>query len=108
MVPVPFFGTMVLDQYRYYGTMVPSKTLKIPSKAPFFGRKKAKSGDREKVMRGLKIADTPVLKGYQHYHNYFREHEGLNGKTPAETAGIKIEGQKKRMTVIQNASKNQL
>ena len=49
--------------------------------------------------------DTPILTGYQLYHNYFREHEGLNGKTPAEIAGIKIEGRNKWMTVIQNASK---
>lgn len=61
--------------------------------------------DREKVMRGIKKMDTPILTGYQLYHNYFREHEGLAGKTPAEIAGIKIEGQNKWMTVIQNAGK---
>jgi transposase-like protein len=63
--------------------------------------------DREKVMRSLKRADTVVLKGYQLYHNYFREHDGLEGKTPAEAANIKIEGRNKWITVIQNAaSKN--
>lgn len=61
--------------------------------------------DREKVMRGIKKMDTPILVGYQQYHNYFREHEGLNGKTPAEIAGIKIEGENKWVTVIQNAYK---
>ena len=40
--------------------------------------------DREKVMRGLKKTDTPVLTGYQIFHTYIREHEGLKGKTPAE------------------------
>ena len=40
--------------------------------------------DREKVMRGLKNVNTPILKGYQIYHNYMRPHEALNGKTPAE------------------------
>jgi putative transposase len=40
--------------------------------------------DREKTMRGLKKIDTPILKGYQLYHNYIREHESLDGKTPAE------------------------
>ena len=40
--------------------------------------------DREKTMRGLKKKDTPILKGYQIYHNYIRPHEGLEGKTPAE------------------------
>jgi putative transposase len=48
--------------------------------------------DREKVMRGLKRKDTPILTGYQIYHNYIRPHEGLNGKTPADASGIKIEG----------------
>ena len=46
--------------------------------------------DREKVMRGLKRKDTPILKGYQLYHNYIRSHEALNGQTPSERAGIKI------------------
>ncbi len=59
---------------------------------------------REKTMRGLKIKDTPILKGYQIYHNYIREHEGLDGKTPAEACGIKIEGKNKWKTLIQNAS----
>lgn len=60
--------------------------------------------DREKVMRGLKKSDTAILKGYQIFHNYFREHEGLEGKTPAEAAGIKIDGKNKWITVIQNAA----
>ena len=56
-------------------------------------------------MRGLKKQDTPVLKGYQLFHNYIRPHMGLEGKTPAEACGIKIEGENKWITVIQNASK---
>jgi len=60
--------------------------------------------DREKTMRSLKRMDSPILKGYQQYHNYFREHMGLNGKTPAELAGIKIEGHNKILTIIQNAA----
>ena len=61
--------------------------------------------DREKVMRGLKKIDTPILKGYQIYHNYMRPHEGLDGNTPAEASGIKIDGENKWITLIQNASK---
>jgi len=60
--------------------------------------------DREKVMRGLKKEDTSILKGYQIFHNYIREHEGLNGKTPSEACGIKVEGKNKWLTLIQNAS----
>jgi transposase-like protein len=61
---------------------------------------------REKVMRTLKRMDSPVLSGYQIYHNYIRPHEALKGKTPAERAGIEIKGADKWMTLIQNASRN--
>jgi transposase InsO family protein len=64
--------------------------------------------DREKTMRGLKIDDTTVLKGYQLYHNFIRPHEALNGKTPSEACGITIEGENKWKTLIQNASKHSL
>ena len=60
---------------------------------------------REKTMRGLKQKDTPILKGYQIYHNFIREHGGLNGKTPAEACGIKVEGKNKWKTLNQNASR---
>ena len=61
--------------------------------------------DREKVLRGLKKSDTPILAGYQIFHNYVRPHEALNGRTPSEAAGIKVEGENKWTTLIQNASK---
>lgn len=62
--------------------------------------------DREKTMRGLKRKHTKILEGYQIYHNYIRPHEGLDGKTPAEACGIKVEGKNKWLTLIQNASVN--
>ncbi len=37
--------------------------------------------DREKVMRSLKSDDTPILTGYQIYHNYVRPHMALEGQT---------------------------
>jgi transposase-like protein len=46
--------------------------------------------DREKTMRGLKRKRTPILSGYQLFHNYIRPHEALGGKTPAEACGIKV------------------
>jgi len=61
--------------------------------------------DREKVVRGLKKDDSPLLKGYQIYHNYVRPHQGLEGKTPAEKCGIDVKGNDKWITLIQNASK---
>jgi hypothetical protein len=54
---------------------------------------------------GLKKVETPILTGYQIYHNYLRPHEGLNMKTPAEACGISIGGDYKWKTIIQNAKK---
>ncbi|MBU4075110.1 MAG: transposase, partial [Euryarchaeota archaeon] len=60
--------------------------------------------DREKVMRGLKKDDTPILPGYQIFHNFMRPHQSLKGKTPAEACGIEVIGENKWITLIQNAS----
>jgi hypothetical protein len=59
---------------------------------------------REKVLRTLKKPGTPILAGYQIYHNYIRPHEAIDGKTPAEKAGIQVKGESKWLTIIQNAS----
>lgn len=61
--------------------------------------------DREKVVRGLKKVESPLLSGYQIYHNYVRPHMGLDGKTPAEVCGIEIQGDNKWKTLIQNAKR---
>jgi transposase-like protein len=61
--------------------------------------------DREKVMRGLKTKSTPILKGYQIYHNFVRPHMALKGKTPADLAGIRVKGDDKWLTLIQHASR---
>jgi hypothetical protein len=49
-----------------------------------------------------------VIAGLQLFHNYFGPHMGLKGKTPAEAAGIKIEGENPWITMIQNATKAQV
>jgi transposase-like protein len=64
--------------------------------------------DREKVMRSLKTQDSPILKGLQIYHNFFRPHMALEGKTPGEAAGIVIEGENPWITLIQNAKSSSL
>lgn len=48
--------------------------------------------DRTKVMRGLKSIDTTIqfTDAWLVYYNYFRPHESLGNKTPAEVAGIKF------------------
>lgn len=59
--------------------------------------------DREKTMRSLKSVNSPILKGIQIFHNYIRPHMSLEGKTPSELAGIKVNGENKFLTIIQNA-----
>ena len=60
--------------------------------------------DREKVNRWIKKDDSVMFDGYQMYHNFLRPHMGLDGQIPAEKCGIKIEGNNKWITLIQNAS----
>lgn len=45
---------------------------------------------RTKTMRGLKSIDTAITftDGYLVYYDFFRPHEKLDGKTPAEAAGV--------------------
>jgi hypothetical protein len=62
--------------------------------------------DREKVMRSLKKTDTPILNGRQIYHNYVRPHMGLDGRTPADLAGITVKGKDKWLTLIENAARH--
>jgi putative transposase len=57
---------------------------------------------REKVVRGLKKKDTPILTGYHIFHNYVRPHQGLDSITPAEACSILIKGQNKWKTIIEN------
>jgi len=42
--------------------------------------------EREKVMRGIKVDDTPIIPMNQIYYNFIRPHMGLDGITPAEMA----------------------
>jgi hypothetical protein len=61
--------------------------------------------DRERVMRTLEKANSPILKGMEIFHNYLRPHDALDDRTPSEAAGIKVEGDDKWLTLIQNASR---
>ena len=51
--------------------------------------------DREKVVRDVKKDDNLLVRGLQIYHNYMRPRMALEGKTPAEVAGINVEGSDK-------------
>ena len=58
-------------------------------------------------MRTLEKSDTPILLGMQIFHNYVRTHMALDGKTPEEAAGIKVEGENRWLTLSQNASQSE-
>jgi hypothetical protein len=41
-----------------------------------------------KVMRALRTLESATLDGQRVYYNHIRPHQALNGKTPAEAAGL--------------------
>lgn len=47
-----------------------------------------------------------IIEAMRIHYNFIREHSRL-GKTPAETCGIKIEGENKLLTIIQNSKLKQ-
>lgn len=61
--------------------------------------------DRERVMRTLEKPDSPIIAGMRVYHNFVKPHMGPKRKTPAEAAGIRVDGRNKWLTIIQNAAK---
>lgn len=58
--------------------------------------------ERNKTMRGLKRKDTPITRGFQIYYNFIKPHQGLNGKTPAQKAGIEISDRNKWLSLIKD------
>lgn len=60
--------------------------------------------DREKVMRGMNTRESAqkIIDAMRIHYNFCREHSRL-GKTPAEACRIKIEGENKLLTLIQNS-----
>ena len=59
---------------------------------------------RTRSTRGLKKIDSALLHGLRIFHNFVRPHRGLGGATPAEAAGIVIEGPDRLATLVQNAA----
>ena len=60
--------------------------------------------DREKIFRGLKRFDTPLIDVLKAYHNFTKKYGSLKGRTPTEQALIEVNGKNKWITLIQNAS----
>ena len=60
--------------------------------------------DREVSYRGIKKMNSPLFAGFQTFYNFSKKHGGIGKKTPAEMAGILVDGSNKWKTIIQNAS----
>jgi transposase-like protein len=50
--------------------------------------------ERVKVQRGWKTMKTPLAEGQRIQYNFVKPHQALAGQTPAQTAGIGVEGNK--------------
>ncbi len=50
--------------------------------------------ERVKVTRGWKSAKTPIAEGQRIQYNFVKPHMALMGKTPAQIAGMDINGWK--------------
>ena len=59
--------------------------------------------ERNKTQRGLKDEYSAFIRGHQLYYNFIRPHESLYGKTPAEIAGIEIEGNNKWLSLMKTS-----
>ena len=67
-------------------------------------RLNGKFKDRIKTVRGFKSEDPALIHLMMIHHNFFRSHSGIGNITPAEKAGIRIQGSDKWMTFICNAA----
>ena len=61
--------------------------------------------ERDKVMRGLKRENSPIVDGFRVHYNFIRPHQSLKGKTPAEEAKIDLRlGKNKWLSLIKKSS----
>ena len=56
--------------------------------------------ERVKVQRGWKSMKTPLAEGQRIHYNFVKPHEALAGQTPAQVAGIGVEGKNKWLAML--------
>ena len=67
-------------------------------------RLNGESRDRFKTVRGFGAENPALARLSILHHNFFRPHLGIGKRTPAEAAGITIQGEDKWITFIHNAA----
>ncbi len=60
--------------------------------------------DRFRSTRGINSEDMLIFRVVALHHNFAKPHEGMDGRTPAEAAGIDAQGAGKWQTLMQNAA----
>ncbi len=63
--------------------------------------------ERVKVQRGWKSMKTPLAEGQRIHYNFVKPHEALDGQTPAERAGVGVEGENKWLNLMKAALGNE-
>jgi transposase-like protein len=59
--------------------------------------------ERVKVQRGWKSKKSPIAEGQRIHYNFVKPHMGLDGMTPADASGIKVENQNRWLTLLKKA-----
>lgn len=58
---------------------------------------------RVKVQRGWKTMKTPLAEGARIHYNFVKPHQALDGKTPAQVAGVGIDARNKWLATLKEA-----
>jgi hypothetical protein len=56
-----------------------------------------------KVQRGWKTVKTPLAEGQRVHYNFVKPHMALENQTPADAAGIGVEGKDKWMELLKKS-----
>lgn len=59
--------------------------------------------ERVKVQRGWKAFKTPIAEGARIHYNFVKPHEALQGQTPAQAAGVGVDGENKWMELLKKS-----
>ena len=59
--------------------------------------------ERVKVQRGWKSLQTPLAEGARIHYNFVKPHSALEGQTPADVAGVGVEGKNKWMALLKSS-----
>ena len=62
--------------------------------------------ERVKVQRGWKNPKSAISEGQRIYYNFVKPHQALDGKTPSEMVGIKIDAKNKWNNLLKSITKS--